>query len=285
MAASKRHRVFKAGTTRSERIFGIVTLTGLVMLFLGFGLMVYRRFGTSIGMMGMYNRALDGVALLLGGVSFLCFGSMLIMQMKRKDHVPLRVIAREFEGIGLGFVAYVLPFFLVMGAIGATDSMGASGFVLAAAFAAIPFFYRRYRKQHPIVYTHTGNVAIALMVLFLAAAGIAGGASVVNEATSDLRVGYKQDTFAVFGLDINRPSRRAALLTPVTYELDLYRTQEDADAHEPTGRISISEADWPEVERVLGTEDATCTLRWYPNAQVMVGARDNGTGATVGDPI
>lgn len=96
MAASKRHRVFKARTTRSERIFGIVTLTGLVMLFLGFGLMVYRRFGTSIGMMGMYNRALDGVALLLGGVSFLCFGSMLIMQMKRKDHVPP---ARDRQGI------------------------------------------------------------------------------------------------------------------------------------------------------------------------------------------
>lgn len=172
-----------------------------------------------------------------------------------------------------------------MGVISATDSMGASGLMLAAAFAAIPFFYRRYRKQHPIAYTHTGNVAIALTVLFLAAAGIAGGAFVAEEATSDLRVGYKQDTFAVFGLDINRPSGRGALLTPVTYKLDLYRTQEDADAHEPTGHISISEADWPEVERVLGTEDATCTLRWYPDAQVMVGARDNGTGATIGDPI
>lgn len=79
-----------------------------------------------------------------------------------------------------------------MGAISATDSMGASGLVLAAAFAAIPFFYRRYRKQHPIVYTHTGNVAIALMVLFLAAAGIAGGASVVNEAPQ------------IFGWDISR---------------------------------------------------------------------------------
>lgn len=270
-------------TTARNRTQATIAIVGCVFLFTAFGLMVYGRFCTSVGMAGLYNRASLGVAFILFGISLALFTPCVFMQRMYRKRIVGGQLAREFAGLALGFCCYVVPFFLAMGALSATDRIGVMGLVLMVAFGAIPFLYRRYRKKHPIRYEHTGSAALVLFCGALGLVSLVGGSYACSEMLDDLNGGWKQDTFAFYEVSIDRPSGRSAWLTPTTYEVDLYRNGAAAQARHATAHLSVNESDWPAVALVL--EEPLAEVRWYPQTRTLVGARDVDSALAAGDAI
>ena len=116
-----------------------------------------------------------------------------------------------------------MPFFLAMGALSSADSTGAFGLALMVAFGAIPFVYRRHRKKDPISYRHTGSAALVAFCGVFAVISIVGGAFSCSEMLDDLNGGWKQERFAFYEAEINKPRGRGAALSPTTFEVSLYR--------------------------------------------------------------
>ena len=270
-------------TTARDRKQGAVAIIGCVFLFTAFGVLVYGRFATSVGAAALYNRASVGVGFILFGIAMLCFTPMVYLQRMHRRRIDPAVLARELKGILLGFLCYVVPFFLAMGALSSADTTGAFGLVLMVAFGAIPFVYRRHRKKDPISYKHTGSAAIVAFCGVFAVISIAGGAFSCSEMLDDLNGGWEQGTFAFYEAEINKPRGRGAALSPTTFEVSLYRDGESVANHHVDARLSVNAADWPEVALVL--DEPMAEVRWYPKTRTLVGARDVDGPATAGDPI
>ncbi|WP_443813534.1 hypothetical protein [Collinsella sp.] len=270
-------------TTARDRKQGAVAIIGCVFLFTAFGVLVYGRFATSVGAAALYNRASAGVGFILFGISMLCFTPMVYLQRMHRRHVDSAVLAREIKGIGLGFLCYVVPFILAMGALSSADTTGVFGLALMVAFGAIPFVYRRHRKKDPISYKHTGSAAIVAFCGVFAVISIAGGAFSCSEILDDLNGGWEQGTFAFYEAEINKPRGRGAALSPTTFEVSLYRDGESVANHHVDARLSVNAADWPEVALVL--DEPMAEVRWYPKTRTLVGARDVDGPATAGDRI
>lgn len=270
-------------TTTANRKQAPFLLVGCVFLFIGFAALVYSRFATSVGAVALYNRASVGVGFLLFGISMVVFTPCLYLQTIHKKHVDQRALAREVRGIALGFFCYVLPFLFGMGALSSADSTGAFGIVLTIVFLAIPFIYRRHRKKDPISYNHTGAAAIVLFCGVMAGIAMVGGAFSCSEMLDDLNGGWKQETFAFYEAEINRPRGRGAMLTPTTFEISLYKDGESVANGQVDARLSVNADEWPEVALVL--DEPMAEVRWYPKTRTLVGARDVDGPATAGDPI
>ncbi len=238
-------------TTARDRKQGVVAIIGCVFLFTAFGVLVYGRFATSVGAAALYNRASVGVGFILFGISMLCFTPMVYLQRMHRRRIDSAVLARELKGILLGFFCYVVPFFLAMGALSSADSTGAFGLALMVVFGAIPFAYRRHRKKDPISYKHTGSAAIVAFCGVFAVISIAGGAFSCSEMLDDLNGGWRQERFAFYEAEINKPRGRGAALSPTTFEVSLYRDGESVANHHVDARLSVNAADWPEVALVL----------------------------------
>ena len=238
-------------TTARDRKQGAVAIIGCVFLFTAFGVLVYGRFATSVGAAALYNRASVGVGFILFGISMLCFTPMVYLQRMHRRRIDPAVLARELKGILLGFFCYVVPFFLAMGALSSADTTGVFGLVLMVAFGAIPFVYRRHRKKDPISYKHTGSAAIVAFCGVFAVISIAGGAFSCSEMLDDLNGGWRQERFAFYEAEINKPRGRGAALSPTTFEVSLYRDGESVANHRVDARLSVNAADWPEVALVL----------------------------------
>lgn len=270
-------------TTTENRKQAPLLIVGCVFLFAGFGALVYSRFATSVGVVGLYNRASLGIGFILFGISMAIFTPCLYLQTIHKKHVDQRELARELTGIALGFFCYVLPFLFGMGALSSADTTGLFGIALTVAFLAIPFFYRRHRKRNPISYTHTGAVAMVLFCAVMAGIAIVGGSFSSSEVLEDLDGGWKQERFAFYEANINKPSGRGALLTPTTFEVALYKDgysvkNRTADAH-----LSVNASDWPAVAPVL--DEPMAEVRWYPETRTLVGARDVDGPLAAGDSL
>lgn len=270
-------------TTSANRKQTMVVMVGCAFLFIAFGFMVYSRFCTSIGMAGLYNRSAIGVAFMLFGVSMVLFTPCVYLQRMHRTRIESAQLAPELKGIVLGFLCYVAPFFLSMGALSSADSTGLFGIVLAVAFGAVPFIYRRHRKKDPIAYEHTGSAALVAFCGILALVALVGGAYSCSEVVDDLNDGWDQETFAFYEMDIERPSGRGAALTPTTVEVTLYKDGESAKKRRADARLSINASDWPAVEPVL--DDPLAEIRWYPKTRTFVGARGLVSSLTAGDPI
>lgn len=270
-------------TTTANRKQAPFLLVGCVFLFIGFAALVYSRFATSVGAVALYNRASVGVGFLLFGISMVVFTPCLYLQTIHKKHVDQRALAREVRGIALGFFCYVLPFLFGMGALSSADSTGAFGIVLTIVFLAIPFIYRRHRKKDLISYNHTGAAAIVLFCGVMAGIAMVGGAFSCSEMLDDLNGGWKQETFAFYEAEINRPRGRGAMLTPTTFEISLYKDGESVANGQVDARLSVNADEWPEVALVL--DEPIAEVRWYPKTRTLVGARDVDGPATAGDPI
>lgn len=256
---------------------------GCVFLFVGFAALVYSRFATSVGAAALYNRASVGVGFLLFGISMAVFTPCLYLQTIHKKHVDRRALAREVRGIALGFFCYVLPFLFGMGALSSADSTGAFGIVLTIVFLAVPFIYRRHRKKDPISYNHTGAAAIVLFCGVMAGIAMVGGAFSCSEMLDDLNGGWRQERFAFYEAEINRPRGRGAALSPTTFEVSLYKDGESARTGHVDARLSVNADEWPEVALVL--DEPMTEVRWYPRTRTLVGAQDIDGPATAGDPI
>lgn len=270
-------------TTSANRKQAPFLLVGCVFLFVGFAALVYSRFATSVGAAALYNRASVGVGFLLFGISMAVFTPCLYLQTIHKKHVDRRALAREVRGIALGFFCYVLPFLFGMGALSSADSTGAFGIVLAIVFLAVPFIYRRHRKKDPISYNHTGAAAIVLFCGVMAGIAMVGGAFSCSEMLDDLNGGWRQERFAFYEAEINRPRGRGAALSPTTFEVSLYKDGESARTGHVDARLSVNADEWPEVALVL--DEPMTEVRWYPRTRTLVGAQDIDGPATAGDPI
>lgn len=112
---------------------------------------------------------------------------------------------------------------------------------------------------------------------------IAGGAFSCSEMLDDLNGGWRQERFAFYEAEINKPRGRGAALSPTTFEVSLYRDGESVANHHVDARLSVNAADWPEVALVL--DEPMAEVRWYPKTRTLVGARDVDGPATAGDPI
>lgn len=258
-------------------------IVGCVFLFVAFGLIVYGRFCTSIGMAGLYSRASLGAAFILFGISMAIFTPCVALQRMRGKRIRAEELARELVGLVLGFLCYVVPFFLMMGALSAADSIGVAAFVLMVAFGAVPFAYRGHRKKHPIRYEHTGSAALVAFCAVLALVSFVGGAYSCGGVARDLGAGWRQDTFAFYEADVDRPSGRYSAMTPTTYEVSLYRDAESVENGQVDARLTVNASDWPEVEAVL--DEPMAEVRWYPETRTLVGARDVDGPLAAGDPI
>ncbi len=258
-------------------------MVGCAFLFVAFGLIVYSRFCTSVGVAGLFNRASLGVAFVLFGIAMAVFTPCLYLQRMHRKHVRAADLARELVGIALGFLCYVVPFFLVMGALSAADRIGAAAFVLMVVFGAVPFLYRRHRKKNPIRYEHTGSAALVAFCVALALVSFVGGAYSCSEVARDLGGGWRQETFAFYEADINRPGGRNASFSPTTYEVSLYRDALSVESGHVDARLTVNASDWPEVEAVL--DEPMAEVRWYPETRTLVGARDVDGPLAAGDPI
>ncbi len=60
--------------------------------------------------------------------------------------------------------------------------------------------------------------------------------------------GWRQDAFAFYEADINRPSGRNASFSPTTYEVNLYRDARSVENGQVDARLTVNASDWPEVE-------------------------------------
>lgn len=270
-------------TTARDRKQGAVAIIGCVFLFTAFGVLVYGRFAASVGAFALYNRASVGVGFILFGISMLCFTPMVYLQRIHRRRIDPAVLTRELKGILLGFLCYVVPFFLAMGALSSADTTGVFGLALMVAFGAIPFVYRRHRKKDPISYKHTGSAAIVAFCGVFAVISIVGGAFSCSEMLDDLNGGWKQERFAFYEAEINKPRGRGAALSPTTFEVSLYKDGESVANHHVDARLSVNAADWPEVALVL--DEPMAEVRWYPKTRTLVGASDVDGPATAGDPI
>ena len=163
---------------------------------------------------GAVQPRIGRVGFILFGISMLCFTPMVYLQRMHRRHVDSAVLARELKGILFGFFCYVVPFFLAMGALSSADTTGVFGLVLMVAFGAIPFVYRRHRKKDPISYRHTGSAAIVAFCGVFAVISIAGGAFSCSEMLDDLNGGWRQERFAFYEAEINKPRGRGAALSP-----------------------------------------------------------------------
>ena len=270
-------------TTTANRTQGTVVIVGCVVLFAAFGLMVYSRFCTSIGMAGLYNRAAIGVAFMLFGISMVLFTPCVYLQRMHRTRIESAQLARELKGIVLSLLCYVVPFFLSMGALASADDTGLFGIALAVVFGAVPFIYRRHRKKNPIAYEHTGSAALVAFCGLLALVALVGGAYSCSEVIDDLNGGWNQETFAFYEMDIERPSGRGAALTPTTVEVTLYKDGESVKKRQADARLSINASDWPTVEPIL--DEPMAEVRWYPKTRTFVGARGLVSSLTAGDAI
>lgn len=270
-------------TTARDRKQGAVAIIGCVFLFIAFGVLIYGRFATSVGAFALYNRASVGVGFMLFGISMLCFTPMVYLQRIHRRHIDSAVLACELKGILLGFLCYAVPFFLAMGALSSADSTGVFGLVLMVAFGVIPFAYRRHRKKDPISYKYTGSAALVAFCAVFAIISIVGGAFSCSEMLDDLKGGWKQERFAFYEAEINKPSGRWAAWSPTTFEVSLYKDGESVRTGHVDARLSVNSEDWFEVALVL--DEPMAEVRWYPKTRTLVGARDVDGPATAGDPI
>lgn len=270
-------------TTAQDRKQGAAAIIGCAFLFSAFGALVYSRFATSVGAFALYNRASVGAGFILFGIAMLCFTPMVYLQRMHRRHVDPADLARELKGIVLGFLCYVAPFFLAMGTLSSADSTGVFGLALMVAFGAIPFVYRRHRKKDPISYKHTGSAALVLFCIVMTGVSIVGGAFSCSEMIDDLNGGWKQERFAFYEAEINRPSGRGAALSPTTFEVSLYKDGTSVKNGHVDARLSVNASDWPEVALVL--DEPMAEVRWYPKTRTLVGAQDVDGPATAGDPI
>ncbi len=250
-------------TTARDRKQGAVAIIGCVFLFTAFGVLVYGRFATSVGAAALYNRASVGVGFILFGISMLCFTPMVYLQRMHRRRIDPAVLARELKGILLGFFSATWcrsssPWARSPSA----DSTGAFGLALMVAFGAIPFVYRRHRKKDPISYRHTGSAALVAFCGVFAVISIVGGAFSCSEMLDDLNGGWKQERFAFYEAEINKPRGRGAALSPTTFEVSLYKDGESVANHRVDARLSVNAADWPEVALVL--DEPMAEVRWYP---------------------
>ena len=99
----------------------------------------------------------------------------------------------------------------------------------------------------------------------------------------DLNGGWRQERFAFYEAEINRPRGRGAMLTPTTFEVSLYKDGESARTGHVDARLSVNADEWPEVALVL--DEPMAEVRWYPRTRTLVGAQDIDGPATAGDPI
>ena len=102
-------------TSTASRRQATIVIIGCAVLFVAFGIMVYSRFCTSIGMAGLYNRSTIGVSFVLFGIAMALFTPCVYLQRMHRKHVDSSQLGREMLGIVLGFLCYVVPFFLAMG--------------------------------------------------------------------------------------------------------------------------------------------------------------------------
>ncbi len=70
-----------------------------------------------------------GCAVLFVGIAMAVFTPCVYLQRMHRKHVDSSQLGREMLGIVLGFLCYVVPFFLAMGALASADSTGARGIV------------------------------------------------------------------------------------------------------------------------------------------------------------
>ena len=112
---------------------------------------------------------------------------------------------------------------------------------------------------------------------------IIGGAFSCSEMLDDLNGGWRQERFAFYEAEINKPRGRGAALSPATFEVSLYRDGESVANRHVDARLSVNAADWPEVALVL--DEPMAEVRWYPKTRTLVGARDVDGPATAGDLI
>lgn len=270
-------------TTATKRTQAKVVIIGCAVLLIAFCAMVYSRFCTSIGMAGLYNRSALGIAFILFGIAMALFTPCVYLQRLHRKHIDPSELIRELKGIALGFLCYVVPLFLALGALSSADDTGAFGIALAIVFGAVPFIYRRHRKQDPITYQHTGSAALVAFCGVFALIALVGGAYSCSQVIGDLNGGWKQETFAFYEMDIERPSGRGALLTPTTVEVTLYKDGESVKEHRADAHLLINASDWPTVESILN--DPLAEVRWYPETRTFVGARGLVGSSTAGDPI
>lgn len=270
-------------TTLRDRKQGVVAIVGCVFLFTAFAVFVYGRLATSVGTAALYSRASSGVGFMLFGVSMFCFTPLLYLQRIHRRRVDPAVLACELKGILLGFLCYVVPFLLAMGALSSADDTGVFGLALMVAFGAIPFAYRHHRKKNPISYNHTESLVLMAFCIAMAGISMVGGALSCSEMLDDLKAGWKQERFAFYEAEINRPHGRGSMLSPTTFEVSLYKDGESVRAGHVDARLSVNAADWPEVALVL--DEPMAEVRWYPHTRTLVGARDVDGPAAAGDPI
>lgn len=273
----------KRFTTAEGRGQAVAAMVGCAFLFAALGTLAYSRFCTSIGALGLYNRASVGVGFVLFGISMVLFTPCLYLQRLHRAHIDPAQLGGELKGVVLGFLCYGVAFIFTMGALSSADETGAVGIVLAIACGVVAVCYRRYRKKNPIAYKHTGSAALVVFCGAVAAFSVVAGALSCGEVLDDLSGGWRQDEFAFYDASVNRPSGRGSMLTPTTIEVDLYEDVAAADARRASAYLSVNVSDWPQVERVL--EEPLAEVRWYPKTGTLVGARDADGPLAAGDPI
>lgn len=273
----------KRFTTAEGHGQAVAAMVGCAFLFAALGTLAYSRFCTSIGALGLYNRASVGVGFVLFGISMVLFTPCLYLQRLYRAHIDPAQLGGELKGVVLGFLCYGVAFIFAMGALSSADETGAVGIVLAIACGVVAVCYRRYRKKNPIAYKHTGSAALVVFCGAVAAFSVVAGALSCGEVLDDLSGGWRQDEFAFYDASVNRPSGRGSMLTPTTIEVDLYEDVAAADARRASAHLTVNASDWPQVERVL--EEPLAEVRWYPKTGTLVGARDADGPLAAGDPI
>ncbi len=263
----------------------IVALAGCAFLLIAVALLVYGRFAPTIGSAGLFNRASQGGAFISFGLSMIAFTILLYLQSIRRANVDPAQLKREIAGVVCGFFGYAVPIVCCLGSLSAADSIGAFALIPLALFAAVPFLYRRYRKSHPIAYRHLSAAALVLLCAGLAALSLVGGTFSCGETVRDAQAGWREGTFAVYDVSIDRPSGRGSWLESATYEVDLFTSVEHSDANEVDAHISVAEADWPSVQEFFDACRGYAVIRWYPQTQTLVGMKDAASELRMGDYV
>ena len=129
----------KRFTTVEGRGQAVAAMVGCAFLFAALGTLAYSRFCTSIGALGLYNRASVGVGFILFGISLALFTPCLYLQRLHRAHIDPVQLGRELKGVVLGFLCYGVAFIFAMGALSSADETGLVGIALAIACVAVPF--------------------------------------------------------------------------------------------------------------------------------------------------
>ncbi len=242
---------------------------GALMLFLGFGALVYSEFSTSVGFQGVVNHGISGISFGVMGLSFCLFTILLgfaaiesITEDPANQQSSARDVFRELGVIALNGVCYLgVPIF-ALGSFVALDTATVPAAIAIALCVMAFVLYRRHRKRHKMEYRFFKPFGV---VLFLAAFVIATAVMSViisSEAIVDALSGPRTANGSLVDLEEDRPRGRGSFARAATVNLKFASSEEVVS-------LSVKKQDAATLQQFIDA-GSYARLTYYPRTGVFV---------------